>query len=99
MLRFYPERQQLTDALCSLARDARSRAQLLPDGPHHLMVMIGVVAYYTSAPQARSPSVRPLVGQVSAELSPLIYPTLAVMRTWRAAKRLRALTELVGYTS
>ena len=48
-----PEHQELADALCSLARDAAPGRWPCHDGPHHLMIMVGVVAYYISAPEAR----------------------------------------------
>jgi hypothetical protein len=53
------------------------------------MTLAGVVAYYTSAPAARSEIARPIAEQLQAQLGPLIIPTLAVMRTWRLAKRVR----------
>ena len=96
LLRFYPDAGQLSDALCSLARDARSFAEDLPDGSHHLMILTGVVAYYASAAEARGRFARPILEPLRRELSPLIFPTLAVMRSWRAAKRLRALTSGAG---
>lgn len=96
LLRFYPDRGELIDAVCSLASDARALAEGLPDGPHHLMVMVGVVSYYLSAPGAREAFAAPVGSALRRELSPLIFPTLAVLRAWRAAKRLRALTRAAG---
>jgi len=54
------------------------------------MTLTGVAAYYTSAPSATSELARPVTSRIQRELRPLITPTLAVMRTWRVAKRVRA---------
>ncbi len=84
------ERPELMGArLVNVARDAASRARLLPNSAHHIMTLVGVVAYYTSAPAASSPFARPVTAHVCAELRPLITPTLALMRGWRLAKRVR----------
>ena len=96
LLRFYPDPGGLSDAVCSLARDACARAEELPDGPHHLMVMVGVVSYYLSAPGARDDFAMPVRRTLRSELSPLIFATLAVMRVWRAAKALGALRPGAG---
>jgi tetraprenyl-beta-curcumene synthase len=77
------------DRLVDVARGALARARLLPRGPHHLMTLIGVCAYYSSAPEARSALARPVVARLHSELRPGILPTLAVMRAWRLAKRVR----------
>jgi hypothetical protein len=53
------------------------------------MTLVGVVAYYTSAPGAKSAFAAPIVARLQCELSPLISPTLALMRAWRLAKRVR----------
>jgi len=53
-------------------------------------MLIGVVAYYTSAPGARGELAAPIVKRLQAELQPLVSPTLALMRAWRLAKRMRA---------
>jgi hypothetical protein len=54
------------------------------------MTMAGVAAYYTSAPSATGELAWPVTSRIQTELRPLITPTLAVMRTWRLAKRVRA---------
>ncbi len=96
LLRVYRQRDDLADALCSLVREACELSGELPQGSHHLMIMAGVVAYYVSAPQARAAFARPVTARLRRELSPLIFPTLAVMRSWRAAKRARALIATEG---
>ena len=86
----YDDRSLLGARLVDVARGAATRARDAPAGAHHLMTMAGVVAYYTSAPSARSELAWPVTSRIQSELRPLITPTLAVMRAWRLAKRLRA---------
>ncbi len=81
------------DLLCrhltNAVRNAAERACMLPHGAHHMMTLAGVVAYYTSVPTAAGGFAQPITAHIQTELQPLITPTLAVMRTWRAAKQLR----------
>jgi tetraprenyl-beta-curcumene synthase len=86
-IRFYEDRDQLAATLSDVAGKAMAMARRLPNGAHHVMTLAGVVAYYTSAPGASSEVARPLSLRLQRELAPLIYPTLAVMRAWRLAKR------------
>jgi tetraprenyl-beta-curcumene synthase len=86
----YDDRTELGERLALVAREAARRARDAPASAHHLMTLAGVVAYYTSAPSARSELASPVTSRVRQELRPLITPTLAVMHGWRLAKRLRA---------
>jgi tetraprenyl-beta-curcumene synthase len=86
----YDDRTLLGQRLVHVAQNAATRARDAPASAHHLMTMAGVVAYYTSAPSAASELASPVMSRIERELRPLITPTLAVMRTWRLAKRLRA---------
>jgi tetraprenyl-beta-curcumene synthase len=88
-VQYYDDRELLAQRLARLAQDAASRARTLPNAAHHIMTLVGVVAYYTSAPAARSELTRPVTTLLRRELRPLITPTLAVMRAWRLAKRVR----------
>ena len=89
-IELYESPELMATRLASLARDAASRARALPDAAHHVMTLVGVVAYYASAPGASSAFARPVMAPVRKELRPLMTPTLAVMRAWRLAKRGRA---------
>jgi tetraprenyl-beta-curcumene synthase len=89
-LRYYDGPLQMAQRLAGLAADARVRARLLPNAAHHAMTLVGVVAYYASAPSARSPIALPVVEHVRRELRPLIVPTLALMRVWRLAKQVHS---------
>ncbi|HYM46107.1 MAG TPA: DUF2600 family protein [Solirubrobacteraceae bacterium] len=86
---FYKDRDVLAQALARVARRATGQARELRDGPHHVMMLVGVVAYYTSSPGAGSAFAQPVAKRLNEELRPLIVPTLAIMHTWRLAKRAR----------
>ncbi len=88
-IRYYQDHDLLASDLAGAARRAVEHAGALRNGAHHTMTLVGVAAYYISAPTADSDFARPVTRQVRRELEPLITPTLAVMRTWRAAKRAR----------
>jgi tetraprenyl-beta-curcumene synthase len=88
-LQHYEEHRLREHQLSSVARGAVLQAQTLPNSGHHVMTLVGVVAYYTSAPTATDERARHLVTHIQHELQPLMTPTLAVMRTWRTAKKLR----------
>lgn len=82
----YEDREQLPELLCQWSRRALLQARALANGPHHVMVLTGVVAYYSTAPGAVTEIARPAVARLKCELTPLISPTLALMRTWRRVK-------------
>jgi tetraprenyl-beta-curcumene synthase len=88
-VRHYDSPAALADRVVAVSREATRQAQTLPDAAHHTMTLVGVVAYYTSAPQARRGNTAALASRVHAELGPVLAPTLAVMRAWRGAKTLR----------
>jgi tetraprenyl-beta-curcumene synthase len=89
LVRLYGDPRALGDILPTVAKRAVGQVRLLPNSAHHLMTLSGVVAYYTSAPEARRGSARRAVLELHRELRPVILPTLAVMRAWRLAKKLR----------
>ncbi len=88
-VRHYDSVKTLADRAAVLARDALQQAQALPDAAHHTMTLVGVASYYTSAPAAARGIAAPVAQRVHGELGALMTPTMAVMRTWRAAKLLR----------
>jgi tetraprenyl-beta-curcumene synthase len=89
-LRYYEDRQALAQGLRAVLHRATCRTREAIDGAHHLMTLVGVVAYYSSAPTASSPWARHLTSEIGQELRPLIAPTHAVMRAWRLLQRARA---------
>jgi tetraprenyl-beta-curcumene synthase len=84
------DRSMIGERMVHVAQAAARRAHDAPRSVHHLMTLAGVAAYYTSTPSATSELAWPVTSRIQSELRPLITPTLAVMRTWRLAKRLRA---------
>ncbi len=88
-LRFYESPGVLAQAIASVAGRVMVRVREIPHGPHHAVMLAGVVAYYTSQPSATGDFARPAAEQAQAALRPLITPTLASMRAWRRAKRAR----------
>jgi tetraprenyl-beta-curcumene synthase len=86
---FYPDPEELADTLSGTAAGAVTLASRLRHGPHHVMTLVGVAAYYTSAPGARRTQARRAVLALQGELRPLISPTLGVMAIWRRAQGLR----------
>jgi len=87
-LTFYETPAVLAQQITAVAGRVMQRVRAIPDGPHHAMILAGVVAYYTSQPSATREFARPVTEQVRDELRPLITPTLATMHMWRLAKRL-----------
>ncbi|MHB8242237.1 MAG: DUF2600 family protein [Solirubrobacteraceae bacterium] len=86
-VRLYEDREVLQRRISRVIADAVQRARRIPNGPHHVMTIVGIVAYYTSAPTAGLAEA--VTEQTARNLRPLLGPTLAVMHTWRAAKRAR----------
>ena len=90
--RVFETPEELASRLTELTEEAHGRALAAPHGAHHVMTLAGVIAYYTTHPGARQGHARSIALELRRELSPTIWPTLAVMAGWRAAKRGRALT-------
>lgn len=88
-IRYYEDDKALSRGLGVAIERAMASARAAPNGTHHVMTLVGVVAYYCSAPTASSSIARPVIAQVRREVKPLITPTLVIMRSWRVAKRAR----------
>lgn len=89
-IRYYEDNDALAQGLTGLIRRAERGALHIPNSTHHLMTLVGVAAYYVSAPSASNEFARDITGQIHHDLKPLITPTLAIIRTWRVAKHARA---------
>lgn len=89
-LQHYEDSAALAHELTNVIHEAISRARRTRHGAHHVMTLAGVLAYYFSTPTAGNELARPVVEHIGRELGPLLTPTLAMMRVWRAAKRIRA---------
>ncbi len=89
-IRYYEDNDALAQGLTGVIHRAERGGDYIPNSTYHLMTLVGVVAYYLSAPSALSEFAREVTGQIHRDLKPLITPTLAIMRTWRIAKHARA---------
>lgn len=89
LVRLYGDPRALGATLPDVAGRAIEQVRRLPDSAHHLMTLSGVVAYYSSAPEARQGATGRSVLALHRELRPIIFPTLTVMRIWRLAKKTR----------
>jgi tetraprenyl-beta-curcumene synthase len=88
-LSLYESREELANEISLVVRRVLSSLRSLASGPHHAMILAGVVAYYTSQSGAMGAFARPVTERVRDELRPLITPTLATLHTWRIAKSLK----------
>jgi tetraprenyl-beta-curcumene synthase len=88
-IRLYDGRREIEQRLLILVEEALTRSQYLRDGAHHAMTLAGVAAYYTTHPGAADRENRAIRAAVRRRLAPAIWPAVAVLTTWRAAKRLR----------
>ncbi|HEY4824425.1 MAG TPA: DUF2600 family protein [Solirubrobacteraceae bacterium] len=87
-LYLYSSRDDFARQIASVTRRVLERVRSIPNGPHHAMILSGVVAYYTSQPGAMGEFARPVTVHVRDQLRPLITPTLATLHAWRVTKRL-----------
>lgn len=77
----------LIDHALQTARRAASEVTALPRASEHLVTLIGVAAYYLSAPEANREPTRRLTEQLKREFGPLLSAILILMRAWRARRR------------
>ncbi len=97
---FYESPVVLAQQIAAVAGRVMERVRTIPNGPHHAVMLAGVVAYYTSQPSAMGDFARPVAERAQDQLRPLITPTLASMRAWRLAKHVRLrLRTTVGGTA
>jgi tetraprenyl-beta-curcumene synthase len=89
-VRYYEDPDALAHGLKSVIHRAASKGCDIPNGTYHLMTLVGVAAYYLSAPTAFGEYARDVTEQIHRGLKPLITPQLVVMRAWRIAKQARA---------
>jgi hypothetical protein len=53
-IHLYNTREELAQQIALIVNRVKQRARTIPNGAHHLMILSGVVAYYTSQPSAAS---------------------------------------------
>ncbi len=86
----YPDAEVLLTRLCSVADSAWTAVRGTRHAAHHAMILLAVLAYYASAPGARGTRARPVLAALVKQRGAAIAPALAVLRAWRAVRRLRA---------
>ena len=88
-IRLFDGREQVRASAVATLGEALRRIACAPCAAHHQMTLAGVAAYYTTHPGAGEPQWRELRRDTRRTLAPGIWPTLAVMVAWRAAKAAR----------
>jgi tetraprenyl-beta-curcumene synthase len=88
-IHMYETCHELAQQVAIVVRQVIARTRLIPDGAHHLMILSGVVAYYTSQPSAMGDFARPVTEHARGQLRPLVTLMLTTMYAWRLAKRLQ----------
>jgi tetraprenyl-beta-curcumene synthase len=86
----YPTPSLAASAAVLTARRALDAAASLRHGPHHAMTLAGAVAYWGTAPGARTAVAAPAFDGLRRELGAMLVPARLLMRAWRAGRRLRA---------
>lgn len=85
---YYEDQYVLARQLGRVADHVLASAPSAPNGVHCVVMLTGIVAYYSTDPQAENDFARPVMELLHERLRPLITPTLAILRGWRLAKRL-----------
>jgi tetraprenyl-beta-curcumene synthase len=75
---YYGSEQVMIERLALLAIEARRRAQSLPDGRDHALILAGMVGLYLSSTQAATSPARLVGARLKKIIGPLAWPTLAV---------------------
>ncbi|HEX5307621.1 MAG TPA: DUF2600 family protein [Solirubrobacteraceae bacterium] len=88
-LRYYEDRFALASAVSKTVDQIVRQARADASGGQHLMILAGIVGYYTSHPGARSEFARPVTRAARNGLWPLSWGVLAVLHVWRGARWVR----------
>jgi tetraprenyl-beta-curcumene synthase len=86
-IKLYEEPDVLAPLLSEIVGEAAAQTRELPCGAHHVMTLIGAVAYWTTAPGATAPLVVPVARRLRRELGPTMLATVALMQAWRCGRR------------
>jgi tetraprenyl-beta-curcumene synthase len=76
--------------LSAIAAQAMRTTELLPDGIAHATILAAMTSFYLSAPAASTPGAVPAAQLLLERMGTLAKPTMAVLRTRRAAACLAA---------
>lgn len=89
-LQYYDDTSTITDEVVTVTTDALRRAAPMRQGSFHVVELVGVVAYYCSAPTAENQLVVAILSRLRHDLGAPLRMTLTVMRAWRLARRVRS---------
>lgn len=84
---YYGSVPVMVERLTLLAIEARRKAQALPDGSDHTLILTGMVSLYLSSAQAALPPARLARVRLSNTMGQLVWPTLAILRVRRLVTR------------
>lgn len=82
---YYESEQVMIERMTLLAVEARRRAQALPNGRDHTVILAGMVSLYLSSTQAATSPARLVRARLKKIIGPLAGPTLAVFYLRRFA--------------
>lgn len=77
----YGSQEETADRLQTLAIRASKHAKALPDGEHHMMILVAMVSFYLASPRAKDPHVKLAAERVLATLDENALPTMLILRT------------------
>jgi tetraprenyl-beta-curcumene synthase len=87
LLSYHASAEQAAFAMKILAQRATDAARDLPDELHHRVILIAMVSYYLSSPEASTPCARAVAGSVAGAVGPLLAPALGLFKARRALTR------------
>jgi tetraprenyl-beta-curcumene synthase len=91
----YPSPEATAARLSAIAIRARHATERLPDGAGHATILAAMTSFYLSAPAASTPGAQPAAQLLLESIGGLAKPTMAVLRTRRAAACLTARASLM----
>jgi tetraprenyl-beta-curcumene synthase len=86
----YASGEEAATRLSTIAAHATRATELLPRGVEHATILAAMVSFYLSAPTASEPATALVKRRLLETMGTLATPTMAVLRTRRAADRLLA---------
>jgi tetraprenyl-beta-curcumene synthase len=90
----YPSAGETARRLSAIAAKAMHTTELLPNGIGHATILAAMTSFYLSAPAASTPGAAPAAQSLLESMGTLAKPTMAVLRTRRAAACLAARTSM-----
>jgi tetraprenyl-beta-curcumene synthase len=87
LLSYHASAGQAAFAMKILAQRATDAVLDLPDELQHQVILIAMVSYYLSSPEASTPYARAIAGSVANAVGPLLAPALGLFKVRRALTR------------